>query len=402
MAANPTASDAGDSRALYVLLLVVFINIAGFGLVLPLLPFYALAFKISPALIGVLFSAFSVGQFLGEPFWGRMSDRIGRRPVLLATIFAGALTYVAFAFAPNFAAAVAIRLASGFLCGNISTIQGYIADITPPARRVGRLGLLGSSFSLGFVTGPGLGGLLAHPSEGTAGFHAPLLAAAAFGLASAAGVLLFVRESRAPRQAGTAPQRRTAVLAEALGHPLISRILVISLIIIAGFAGVEATFGLWSQSRFGWGPQQIGFCFMVVGGVAAVTQAAVTGRLVRRFGEVATLVGGLGLIAIGMTTQGLSPNWQVATAGFVLVAFGQSLTFPNIAALISKATAPDRQGEMLGLNMSTGALARIVGPLVATPLFGLAAALPFLSGAALVAGSLWIAAQVGRRLKTAV
>lgn len=402
MAVISTRSDAGDSRALYVLLLVVFLNIAGFGLVLPLLPFYALAFKISPAMIGVLFSAFSVGQFIGEPFWGRLSDRIGRRPVLLITIFANALSYAAFAFAPNFVAAVGIRLVSGFLAGNNSTIQGYIADITPPARRAGRLGLLGSAFSLGFVTGPGIGGLLAHPSEGTAGFHLPLLAAAGFGLASAAGVLLFVRETRAPARTAAEPARQTGALAVALRHPLISRILAVSLIIIAGFSGVEATFGLWSQSRFDWGPQQIGFCFMTTGAIAAFTQAIVTGRLVRRFGEIVTLTGGLSLIVAGMLTQGLSPTWHVAVAGFMLVALGQSLTFPNIAALISKATAPDRQGEMLGLNMSTGALARIVGPLIATPLFGVAAALPFLSGATLVAGALWITAQVGRRMKTAI
>jgi MFS family permease len=153
-----------------VLLGVVFINLVGFGVVIPLLPFFAGSFGADPWQITLLFSAYSLGNVFGEPFWGRLSDRIGRRPVLLLTIGGNALTYIALAYAPSIWAACAVRLCGGFLTGNVSTIQGYIADITPPERRPARLGLLGAAFGVGFLVGPVLGGLAAMPGMGMMGY----------------------------------------------------------------------------------------------------------------------------------------------------------------------------------------------------------------------------------------
>ncbi|MGI9170434.1 MAG: MFS transporter, partial [Caulobacteraceae bacterium] len=270
--------QAGQARrALVVLLAVVFVNIAGFGVVIPLLPFYGRAFHASAFQIGAMFSAFAVGQFFGEAFWGRLSDRIGRRPVLIVTILGTASAYAALAFAPNIAAACALRLAGGLMSGNISTIQGYLADITPAAERPGRMGLLGSAFSMGFVTGPAIGGLLARPAEGVAGFLPPLLTAAGLAGAAALGVTIFVRETRAAHHRGLPPTPRLKSLADAFGHPVIARVLIVSFIVVFGFAGIEAIFGLWGQARFGWGPRQIGFVFMAVGVTGAVGQGAITG-----------------------------------------------------------------------------------------------------------------------------
>ncbi|MBC7165898.1 MAG: MFS transporter, partial [Phenylobacterium sp.] len=148
---------------------------AGFGLVIPLLPFFGQAFDAPAWQITLMFSAFSAGQFLGEPFWGRLSDRLGRRPVLILTTAGGALAYVALALAPGIWIALATRLVGGFMSGNISTLQGYLADITPPHERAGRMGLMGSAFSMGFMVGPALGGLLARPDLGPTGFQIPLL-----------------------------------------------------------------------------------------------------------------------------------------------------------------------------------------------------------------------------------
>ena len=191
-----------ERRALVVLLTVIFLNIAGFGLVIPLLPFFGKALDAPAWQIAILFSAYSFGQFLGEPFWGRTSDRIGRRPVLMITITGGALAYVALAFAPTIWLAFAARFVGGFLSGNISTLQGALADITRPEDRAGKMGLMGSAFSLGFMIGPAIGGLLARPDLGALGFQIPLFAAAGFGLASALAVALFVRESRPEPKAG--------------------------------------------------------------------------------------------------------------------------------------------------------------------------------------------------------
>ncbi len=150
------SEPAHSNRALAVLLLVVFINLVGFGVIIPLLPFYARSMDAAPWQVTTMFAAYSLGQFFGEPFWGRLSDRIGRRPVLIVTIIANTLAYLALAFAPNIWVAMAIRLVGGFGSGNISTIQGYMADVTPPEKRAGRMGLLGAAFGAGFVIGPGL------------------------------------------------------------------------------------------------------------------------------------------------------------------------------------------------------------------------------------------------------
>lgn len=398
-AGSPPAPAAGDPRALTILLSVVFINIAGFGVVIPLLPFYASAFGAPTWQVFVLFSAYSLGNFLAEPLWGRLSDRIGRRPVLIITIFGNAATYIALAFAGDIWLACAIRLVGGILTGNISTIQGYIADVTPPDKRAGMLGIMGAAFSLGFVTGPSIGGLLAHEELGLIGFRPPLLLAAGLATAAALGVTLFVRETRHVHQ--DAPRRgRFEGLHEAIAHPVISQVLCVTLIAVAGFAGMEATFGLWAKARFGWGPQQIGFCFLIIGATAALAQGFFTGALARRFGEPATLMIGMVLIFIGFAFQPLATYWPAAVLGMVTVAFGQSLAFPNISAIISKAAPHDRQGEMLGLNSAAGALARIFGPLAAAPLFtGVGINAPFVAAAILCLPALFMAWRVSRAVR---
>jgi DHA1 family tetracycline resistance protein-like MFS transporter len=308
----PTAVKTPDAspRALYVLLLVVFINLVGFGLVIPLLPFYAKSLNASPWQVTALFSAYSLGQFLAEPFWGRLSDRIGRRPVLIVTILANTLCYVALAFAPTIAWAFAIRLVSGCATGNISTIQGYMADVTPPEKRAGRMGLLGAAFGMGFVVGPTLGGLLpgvakvfGHSDTGRLAFQIPLLTAAALAAIAALGVFLFVVESRAPSHKDAPVERRRDHLAAAAAHPVLSRVLLVTLISTAAFAGMESVFGLWTQARFDWGPRQVGLCFAVIGIIASVGQGLITGRLARRFGEAKVLTAGLAIIAVSLSVR---------------------------------------------------------------------------------------------------
>lgn len=391
-----TPPPAGDRRALIVLLSVIFLNIAGFGLVIPLLPFFGKALSAPPWQVALLFSAFSFGQFLGEPFWGRLSDRLGRRPVLIITITGGALAYVALAFAPTIWLAFLARFVGGFLSGNISTLQGSLADITRPEERAAKMGLMGSAFSLGFMIGPAIGGLLAHPELGRLGFQIPLFAAAAFGLMSAAGVALFVRESRPEARA---PQRpRMEALREALAHPIVARVMIISFVTVAGFAGIESTYGLWTEQRFGWGPRQIGFAFMAIGVLGAFCQGVVTGSLVRRHGEGRVLTAGLAAMWVGMLFQFFSPNWPVAMVGFAFVCFGQSICFPCLTALISQSTPSDRQGEILGLNMSNMALARIGGPIYAGQLFSLVnSGAAFIVTAVLIIPAAFLALQVMKR-----
>lgn len=388
-----------DRRALIVLLGVIYLMIAGFGLVIPLLPFFAQAFDAPAWQVTLLFSVFSVGQFIGEPFWGRLSDRIGRKPVLIITIGMVGVSYAAFAFAPNIWMALGLRFVNGFFAGNISTLQGALADITPPEKRAGRMGIMAAAFSAGFSTGPAIGGLLAQPSRGALGFQLPLLVAAGFALASALAVILLVRENRPKGAATPLKHAKSARIREGFAHPIISRVVMISFIVVIGFAGIEATYGLWTEARFGWGPRQIGLAFMVIGLAGAVFQGLVTGRLARRFGEARVLTAGVVFIGIGVATQGLSPDWTVAMLGFLFVCFGQSICFPNVSALISRAAPPDRQGEMLSLNTSGMALARIVGPVMAGQAFSMIRpGAPFAISALLILPALWFAWAVVKRM----
>jgi MFS family permease len=402
MSAEPTpspASQQGDSRALYVLLAVVFVNIAGFGVIIPLLPFYAKSFGAPDWQVFVLFACYSVGNFFAEPLWGRLSDRIGRRPVLMITIFGNALTYVALAFAPNLWVACAIRLTGGVLTGNISTIQGYMADVTPPDRRAGQLGRMGAAFSMGFLFGPLVSILLGREDLGTMGFRTPLLFAAGLAFTAGLGIVLFVRETRhvhrdAPRRA------RFEGLGDAMAHPVIWRALCVTLISMAGFAGMEAAFGLWANARFGWGFKEMGYCFLAIASSAGLAQAFLVGAMARRIGEATTLMIGLSLICLGFAVQPIVQHWPLAVGGMVTVALGNALAFPNIGAIISRSVSPDRQGEMMGLNTAAGALARIVGPLAAGPAFTLFGPnAPFVLAAALCIPALFMAWQVSKAVR---
>lgn len=394
-------TPAAERRALIVLLGVIYLMIAGFGLVIPLLPFFARAFDAPAWQVTLLFSAFSVGQFFGEPLWGKLSDRIGRKPVLITTIAMVGVTYGAMAFAPNIWIMFLLRFVNGFFAGNISTLQGALADITPPDKRAGRMGVMAAAFSAGFSTGPAIGGLLAQPSRGALGFQLPLLVAGGFALASALAVIVFLREHRPDvAEARKQPVKRvkSARIRDGFADPIIRRVVAISFIVVIGFAGVEATYGLWTEARFGWGPREIGFAFMVVGLAGAVFQGLVTGRLARRYGEARVLAAGLVFIGIGVVVQGLSPTWHVAVVGFLFVCFGQSICFPNVSALISRAAPPDRQGEMLGLNTSCMALGRIVGPVAAGQAFSMIQpGAPFAMSALLILPALWFAAEIVRR-----
>jgi len=416
---SPPTDQRPTAPALAVLFAVVFINLVGFGLVVPLLPFFAQSLQAEAWQIGILFAAYSLGQFFAEPFWGRLSDRIGRKPVLLMTLAANAVGYLALAFAPDIWIAIAIRLFTGLGAGNISTIQGYVADVTPPAQRAGRMGLIGAAFGLGFIFGPGLGGVLAQFGEGAMRFQLPIFTAAAMAALAALGVVVFLRESR-ERDDPAAPRPAfLAGLGAARDNPVVSRALVVTLIYMAGFAGMETTFGLWTEARYGWTELEVGLCFMVVGFVSAVCQGVLTGLLARRFGEAPVLAVGMLVFGASLAVQVLippswSPAFDLELAGLVVPvsrgwlvavvmlfgAFGMALAMPNISAMISRSVDPARQGAMLGLNMASGSLARVVAPVMAGFIYsGLGHDWPFLIGAMLTVPAAVMAINAGRAFR---
>jgi MFS transporter, DHA1 family, tetracycline resistance protein len=394
----PPAADHADRRALVVLFAIVFINLVGFGLVVPLLPFFGDSLNAEPWQVALMFSAYSIGQFFAEPFWGRLSDRIGRKPVLLATVCANAVGYLMLAFVPNIWLAIAVRLFTGLGAGNVSTVQGYVADVTPPEKRAGRMGLIGAAFGAGFIAGPGLSGILVQEDMGRLGYQLPIFAACGLATLAALGALFVLKESLVRRD-GPAPAREPFLsgVSHAAANPVISRVVVVTLIYMAGFSGMESTFGLWTGARFDWGAREVAFAFMTVGLVSMLCQVLLVGRLSRRFGESRVLASGCLMFGIGLMGQLLSPAPWVVVAAMAFGAVGMAMTMPNISAMISRASPPDRQGAMLGLNMAASSSGRIVGPIAAGAMFsGLGHDWPLAVGAALMVPAAIMAINAGR------
>lgn len=399
---GPAAPSPGTvRRTLLVLFSVVFLNLAGFGLMIPILPFFADSLHAAAWQVTLLFSAYSLGQLFAEPIWGRLSDRVGRKPILVLTTASNAIGYFVLAHAQTIEAAILIRLVMGFGAGNISAIQGYVADVSPPELRAGRMGFLGAAFGLGFIAGPG-GGLLLGHETGQAAYRLLLYGSAGLCAASCLGVLAFVRESRRP---GAPTARRPNLLSgfgEAVRNPVIRRVVTVTFVYMGAFSGMESTFALWSQSRYGWTGRDVSAAFILVGTVSAATQGLLTGRLARRFSEARVLSFGILLFGVSLTVQVLQADPRLVALVMCAGTFGMALSSPNIAALISRSCSPETQGALLGVNMAASSSARIVGPIIAGQLFShVGPDAPFIVGACLTLPAAILAVDAGQAFRRA-
>ncbi len=395
--ARPTPRLAPPRLAkprLALILVIVFINFAGFSLIIPLLPFYGRDLHAGPVAITLLFAAYSFGGIFGEIGWGRLSDRVGRRPVLIGATAATALSYVAFAFVPNLALALVVRVVTGFFSGTVGVCQSYIADVTPPEARARNIGLLGAALNLGFAVGPAIGGLLASPQAGLAGYRLPILVSAAAAAAASLWSVLVLVESHPPGTARALPKWGEAMRLVA-GHALLARLFAIAFIGIGAFASMEAVFGLWTARNFGWSTHAVGLTFIAVGCTGFAVQIALIGRATRRFGEARVIVGGLCVLVLAMALQPVLRNPVAAVVLMSALMAGHSIAFPSAGALISRSIGGEVQGSVNGLLMASNALGRIAVP----PLFGAIYAMagqdwPYYAGAALALVAVAIGLQV--------
>ena len=380
------------------LIAVIFINMLGFGIIVPLLPFYAKSMNAEPWQISLIFSAYAMGGFFGEPFWGRLSDRYGRKPLLISTIAGNCLCYLALAFAPTVLAAFVIRFLGGLASGNGAVIQGYIADVTPPERRARMMSRQGAAWNVGMIVGPAVGGAFAHTDSGPIGFRIPLFIAAGLSALAVAAIILFIRESRVREQTISQRPSRWSAIGDAVRNPVIGRLMLLTFLVGFAFTGIESTFGLWGQAKFGWGPREISVCFAAVGVVAAITQFFITGPLSERYGEGRMLAIGMGMTVLGSSLQPFSTGLVSTTALMCVTAIGTSVAWPNVGALISRSADPHRQGQILGLNNAAGAFARFVGPFCAGLTFaGISINAPFWQGALITIPAIFLALSAARR-----
>ncbi|MGA8891868.1 MAG: MFS transporter [Anaeromyxobacteraceae bacterium] len=380
--------------SLGILFLVVFVDLLGFGMVIPVLPLYAKTLGAPEEWVGLLSSGYSAMQFVFAPIWGRLSDRVGRRPVLLASIAMTAVAFAMYGFSTGFAWLLVARLFAGIATANIAIAQAYVADVTTPETRAKGMGLIGAAFGLGFVLGPAFGGFLSRWS-----LSAPSFAAA--GLAAVNLVAAwFILGEPAHRQAAShgARPRGLAALRSELRKPGVLALMVIYFVAIAAFSAMENTYAFLATERFGLETQKVFYLFAYIGIIVVIVQGGLIGPLTRRFGEKTLLVAGLLLQAVALGALPFVSGLGGLLAATAPLALGSGLTSPTLSSLLSKLARDDDQGGTLGLGQSAAAVGRVVGPEAGTWTYtNQAPFVPYLGGAALMA----VAAVIGATLRPA-
>ena len=342
-----------------VIFFTILIDLIGFGIIIPILPYYAQRLGAGGFGLGALLGVFSAMQFVATAFLGRTSDRVGRRPILLATMLINALGYVLFAAAHSYAVLFVARVVSGFAGGNISAAQAYIADITTPAERSRGMGIIGAAFGLGFIIGPAVGGLSAH----YLGPAAPGLVAAGLSLVNFVSAYVVLPESLKVEHRTERELWDLSHIGDAIRNPRLAPLMLAWTIAPFAFSGYTVAIPLWAAVTFGWREQELGWFFTVIGATAAVVQGYAFGKLARRFGDRRLLIaGGFGMALAIVVIPALHSS--AALYGWTAVlAFSNSIFGPAATGLVSIFADPTEQGTVLGAAQSLGALGRLLGPL---------------------------------------
>jgi MFS family permease len=374
--------------SLGILFLVVFVDLLGFGMVIPVMPIYAEHLGASEAATGWLSTGYSLMQFVFAPIWGRLSDRVGRRPVLLLSIAMTAVAFLLYGVAGTFVVLLVSRLFAGAATANIAIAQAYVADVTPPEGRAKGMGMIGAAFGLGFVFGPAVGGLLSAHSLSTPGY-----AAAALSLVNLVGAYYLLPEPA--QHAAPARQRgRFEALFSELRKPGIRKMLVIYFVVVFAFSAMEATYAFLTQRHFGLAERHVGWVFAYIGVLVVIVQGGLIGPLTRRFGEKKLLIAGCLLQALALAALPFADGVAGLLLATAPLALGSGLSSPSISSLLSKFSRAEDQGGTLGIGQSAAALGRIFGPLSGTVSFSAWQAAPYLGGAALMGIGAAVAATV--------
>ena len=397
--AEPSPQPAPGARRgpLFVVFFTVLLDLLGFGMILPLLPFYGEELGAGPMGVTLLFASFSLAQFVCAPLWGRLSDRVGRRPVLLVSIAGAVVAYLVFALARSLTVLVVARTASGVAAANYSIAQAYVADVTPPEGRAKGMGLLGAAFGLGFVLGPVLGGLAGH-----FGYAAVPLAAAVLSVVNLLLAAALLPESLPPEKRRRTSERwvgREQVRRAVENRPVAGLMLLFFLVILA-FSSMEATIGLFVEARYGFGFIETAWLFTFIGVVMVIVQGGLLGRLAARFGERRLVIAGVAFMSAGLLLLPVGAAVAFLALTTALLAAGMGLHNPATLSLISRMTEEHRQGGTLGVTRSLGALARSIGPIWGGWSYGtLGPAWPFWSAAGLMVATLALALVVLREVR---
>lgn len=380
---------AATRPRLFIIWLTVFIDLVGWGIVIPILPFASARFGGGGLGYGSLIGAFSFMQFLSTALLGRLSDRVGRRPILLTTMVLNAAGYLLFAFAPSFLLLLVARLVAGFAGGNISAAQAYVADITTAEDRSRGMGMIGMAFGLGFILGPGIGVVASH----LAGPAGPGLVAMVLSIVNLVSAYFILPESLREEHRASRELWPFRHMAEALAHPELRPLMLVWAITPFAFAAYTVALPLWATASLGWHEKDLGIFFVIVGVVAAAVQGGVFRVLRRGISDRTLLIAGMLGMAVAIGVVPFVSHNAPLYAWTVVLAFANSLMAPAATGLVSAFAAANEQGTVLGVAQSLGALGRFLGPLVmgavydrTTPVIAFLAA-----GGVMLAG--WVASQ---------
>ncbi len=376
-----------SKSALVVIFLTIFIDLLGFGIIIPILPFYLENISGGKENIGqiiaLMMMVFSLMQFIFAPIWGRMSDKYGRKPILLMSLAGSMLTNVWFALSTELWMLYASRILTGVFAATVPTAMAYISDVTDESNRAKGMGLIGAAFGLGFILGPALGGILSE----FGGYRIPLLGAAFLSLSAFTLAFFKLRESVDLSQQRQSDFRRYQLrfIFQALKNPRLGLLFTIFFIVALSFSNLETVFAVFAQGRFGFNALQTGYVFGFIGICSAVMQGFFIGKLTKRFGEKKLISTAILILAIGF----LLIPYAKLVALFVLlsglVAIGLGMHNPSVLSLVSKNAEKGETGSVLGINQSFSALGRILGPLWAGFAFDrIGAGIPFTSAGVLL------------------
>ena len=337
----------------------VALDLVGFGIVVPILGRYAERFGANGFEVGLLFASFSLAQMVFAPVLGRISDRVGRKPVIVVSLVGTAIGSVITGAAGALWVLFLGRIIDGASGASVAVAQGAIADIAPPERRAQLLGMLGAAFGVGFVVGPALGGLAA-----LGGPHVPFYVAGTIAAVNAVAAMIRLPETRPEARVASPRAGRRGALT-----PDLRRYAAVGLLSTLGFAGFEATFSLWGKDTFSLTEGSTALVFLFIGALLVVVQGLLIGRLTAAFGSRRLLRSGLGVVAVGMFVLAFTSTWPVLFVALALIAFGQGVAGPSGTALVAEAAPVERRGEALGYQQSVAAFGRVGGPVMAGLLF---------------------------------
>ncbi|MEO6417817.1 MAG: MFS transporter [Polyangiaceae bacterium] len=391
MSSAPVVDDRVRDRVLFFVFITVFLDLIGFGIVFPLLPFYVESMGGSPATVGFILASFSISQLIASPVLGRLSDRFGRRPVILVSLFGNALSMVVFALATRVSLLPLLffsRIVAGFTAGNLAACQAAIADVMKTGEERARgMGRLGAGIGLGFVLGPVLGSTLSH-----FGAWAPPLGAAAIAIADLLGAVFLMPETRhfpEPDPAEAVAQKPRFLprfdsrgMWLALSRKRVVLVLLLYFFLFLVLTNMQVALALLAKARLDWGSGEIGHIFGLIGLITLVVQGFLVGRLARVFGQINLVIVGSLFSAAGMLAVSLAYHAAPLLAGLALVALGYGIVNPLLSSIAADAAGETSGGTVLGIAQSSGGLARTLGPILGGILFArIGAGAPFAAGA---------------------